>query len=556
MLTEIYCDKFMDEGVVRDPIRFHRGLNVVVGGDDASNSIGKTTFLLAIDFALGGKAYAKKSSSMIKKIGHHKIYFTHTFDGVDYRFCRPTADLKTVWRCNENRDIVGSLSADAFRDWLAAKYDLGELGSSFRDLQSPFFRAYGLKHDDVDRPLMSVSNDRVSLDLLRLLRLYGHYDEVAEIEERKENLDQDKKAFQNASSRKFIRGAESRDEYDNNVRMIGRLESQMKQILESCDKGTVSIDVEKESYLATLTEELVALKRSRASLERSLRAMERDLELVNFKTTKDFEKLSRFFPEIDIKPIEEIEAFHAENVKNLKEQHRAEAADMRARIVDLSAQIDRVESSIQEAGSISSLPRTAVEEYADLNSLVEQLTRANELYDRNKQFSIEAKEIRERREAIEMGYFGEIQARINSELETLNFQATGGEVTAPRIVIKDPDHYDFEVPFDDGTGSRNRGMFLFDVALLNQTPLQFAIHDSPGLKQVEDGHTIGMFEIYSKVSKQVFVAIDKASKYTESGEVPAVITGNTVLKLDRGHELFGEAWNRQQEKEIDDTEGD
>lgn len=63
-----------------------------------------------------------------------------------------------------------------------------------------------------------------------------------------------------------------------------------------------------------------------------------------------------------------------------------------------------------------------------------------------------------------------------------------------------------------------------------------------------------MFEIYSKLDKQVFVAIDKVNKYTESGEVPDVITLNTVLKLKRGHELFGTAWNRQQEKEVGDTD--
>ena len=62
-------------------------------------------------------------------------------------------------------------------------------------------------------------------------------------------------------------------------------------------------------------------------------------------------------------------------------------------------------------------------------------------------------------------------------------------------------------------------MFLFDVVMLNQTLTQFVIHDSLGIKQVEDGHTIGMFEIYNELEKQIFVAIDKVGKYTESEEV-------------------------------------
>lgn len=547
MLTEISCDKYRDNGVERGPIRLHAGLNVVVGGDDASNSIGKTTFLLAIDFALGGDSYASKKSSMKRRIGPHEVFFTHSFEGdQDYRFCRSTADYNTVWRCDDTGALVSSMTIGAFRDWLAAKYDLGELGSSFRNLQSPFLRVYGLKHEDVDRPLMANGNDSLSDDLHRLLHLYGCYKEVADIEERKEKLDDDKKAFQNARNRKFIRGAETRAEYEENERKIARLETQMKEILQSCERGAADFDLETENYIAELSEELVVLKRSRAALRRNLAAMERDLSMIDFRKTKDFERLLEFFPGFNIKHLEEIEAFHAENVKNLREQHREESADMRDRINNLDIQIDRIELAIKNAGAAPSLPRTTIQSYADINSYVEQLRHANELYDQNQQFKIDAAAIMQERETVEMGHYNVIQQRINDELKKLNDQATGGGISAPRIEIQNPDRYSYEVRDDDGTGSRNRGMFLFDVALLNQTPLKFVIHDSPGIKQVEDGHTIGMFEIYSQLDKQVFIAIDKADKFTESGQVPSVITENTVLKLDRGHELFGEAWNREQ----------
>ena len=62
-------------------------------------------------------------------------------------------------------------------------------------------------------------------------------------------------------------------------------------------------------------------------------------------------------------------------------------------------------------------------------------------------------------------------------------------------------------------------MSLFDVVMLNHIPIQFVIHDSPGIKQVEDGHTIGMFELCAQSEKQIFAAIDKIDKYTESGEI-------------------------------------
>ena len=51
MLVEVRCDEFKDDGIVRPPIRFHPGLNVVLGTARGTNSIGKSTFLMILDFA-------------------------------------------------------------------------------------------------------------------------------------------------------------------------------------------------------------------------------------------------------------------------------------------------------------------------------------------------------------------------------------------------------------------------------------------------------------------------------------------------------------------------
>ena len=59
MLVEIWCDKFMDNGKIRPKVKFRSGLNTILGDINASNSIGKTTFLLIVDFAFGGDDYIK-----------------------------------------------------------------------------------------------------------------------------------------------------------------------------------------------------------------------------------------------------------------------------------------------------------------------------------------------------------------------------------------------------------------------------------------------------------------------------------------------------------------
>ena len=60
MLVEVQCDKFIEKGKKREAIQFHPGLNVVLGDDNGSNSIGKSTFLMILDFVFGGSDYIKK----------------------------------------------------------------------------------------------------------------------------------------------------------------------------------------------------------------------------------------------------------------------------------------------------------------------------------------------------------------------------------------------------------------------------------------------------------------------------------------------------------------
>ena len=52
MLVEIKSDIFREK-----TIEFHRGLNIILGDEKASNSIGKSNLLLIIDFIFGGETY-------------------------------------------------------------------------------------------------------------------------------------------------------------------------------------------------------------------------------------------------------------------------------------------------------------------------------------------------------------------------------------------------------------------------------------------------------------------------------------------------------------------
>ena len=104
MLAEIYCDKFKSNDQIREPIKFHLGLNIIEGEDNGKNSIGKSTFLMCIDFAFGGNDYIDKLKTIKSNVGDHTIFFTFEFDGEKLYFARDTSTPKIVYKCDENRN--------------------------------------------------------------------------------------------------------------------------------------------------------------------------------------------------------------------------------------------------------------------------------------------------------------------------------------------------------------------------------------------------------------------------------------------------------------------
>ena len=90
----------MKNGEVREPVRFHTGLNAVLGDDNGSNSIGKSTFLMILDFVFGGTDYVKKCVDVQENVKEHTICFAFEFGGEGYYFSRNTVDYNKVTKCD------------------------------------------------------------------------------------------------------------------------------------------------------------------------------------------------------------------------------------------------------------------------------------------------------------------------------------------------------------------------------------------------------------------------------------------------------------------------
>ena len=152
MLKEVYCELFKSTAGPRGRIQFHQGLNTVLGGEAADNSIGKSTFLLILDYCFGGETYGK--ANVKNYVGDHTICFAFHFKDGDHYYSRTVSDSKHVNRCNSEYQPVGDpIDLKAFRQELFDGYEIALEDITFRDMVGRFFRISGKGNDEIENPL-------------------------------------------------------------------------------------------------------------------------------------------------------------------------------------------------------------------------------------------------------------------------------------------------------------------------------------------------------------------------------------------------------------------
>ena len=123
MLNSISCEKLVDS-----PLTFKKGLNVVVGANDAHNSIGKSSILMLIDFVFGGNDFPNKCDDVIRNVGNFKIGFEFEFEK-KYSFIRDTEQPDQIYYV-ESQEFI---ELKKFTEFLKTHYFSDEIEWNAKD---------------------------------------------------------------------------------------------------------------------------------------------------------------------------------------------------------------------------------------------------------------------------------------------------------------------------------------------------------------------------------------------------------------------------------------
>lgn len=545
MLKKIHCNKFKPEA---NTIILHKGLNVVIGDGEKSNSIGKSTFLMLIDFCFGGRDYTKVESETIAAIGHHTIDFVFEFDNKEYYFSRSTSDYLTVLEYQDEQHTLLKTRhhLDNFNEFLAEKYKIAILELTLRSVIGKFFRIYNRHTINEVRPLNSSLNDDDKQAIINFLKLYNCPIDINSLLDKQNEIKAKKSSLEGLNKYNLGFLTTNQNEYERNKTRIEEIKKELLDYEMENNLGVIDVKSVVYKEKRRLKQIYSNLKRQETKLLNSLNEINVGM-LNETYSLQTIEKLKEFFPDVKIDEFKKIEEFHTKVKRILNSQAKEENKSIQAQIDSLRIELKNVGAKLGNYDYIPNIKQEIVDKNVNLRQELDNLQRANKNYE---EYSLITEELSTIKEQISNATTQDIHAvstKINGKMAELQRKYGDSTKYPPQIQISNLSTYKFGVPKDTGTANRYKSVVTFDVSVLLQTVLPVIVHDSVFFDAQGDVNIHYMLSLYSLVNdKQIFIAYD--DKNSLSKEDRNYLESNIVLRLSKGSgALFGKEFNTKKE---------
>lgn len=538
MLVELYCDKF-----IKTKITFNKKLNIVLGDSNATNSIGKSTFLMILDFIFGGKAYLEHNKDVLENIGNHEFKFVFEFDNKKEYFKRKVElDKKNniVYMCNSNFDEISEVEISDYTKYLKRKYKLENINLTFRKIVSLYSRVWGKRNDSLMKPLHPVSNASTKDILDELISLFKKDLIISQLKEDLEKLDSIKKLI-SYKVKYSLNENLNKTEYKKKIKQLSSVEEKLDGLKENIFSSESKYTEEVGEKISLLLKERDEILKIKLGLNNEIIRLKNNIEKNSKLSSDEEKKIVEYFPNVNIERIKEVGNFQNKITKILN-------TEINKRIVELTNEIENLEQDTQNLNlklnkyleGFGETSKTMVEQISNCILEEKELKNYTETFEKNLETKQELD--KKNKEFIEekISKLNEIASNINKKIDELNNQINPSQLV-PELIILSENNYEFKIKNNTGTGKGFENLIIFDLAILTLTELPFLIHDSFIFKNIDIITTENILQTYKKYNKQTFIALDEKKRY--SSEIQNLIERYKVLELSKEKVLFRKAWN-------------
>lgn len=531
MLKEISCDKFIVNKLI-----FTNGLNTVLGDEYSTNSIGKSTLLMIIDFVLGGNSFTEKDSGTIKELGHLTFNFSYVFNKTEHYYQRSTETSETIYVCDREYNITNEINRNTYTNQLKNLYNL-RIESSFRAAINPYSRIWGKDNYNVDKPILNSIKEAEGVSIENLIKLFGLYSEIASTANEIKSREESKKILTGMVKKNIVPKVTKTD-YKKNELEIERIDKEVKDIQDNLLKFTLNIEELSNKEVIELKTQKQKLLDAQSSVQNKIRRLEINLASKSVKS-KYFNRLSQFFDNPNEEKINEIETFHNSISKILQRELEATKEVLAKENEEFKQQISLIDLKIDQLLKTVQSPKFIVEKIYDLTIQANKLKESNRFYQQKESVIEDVKVLNLNLDETINKILTDIEFQINSELIRINKEIHSENKKIPKIYLQRK-KYSFDHSSNTGTGKSFADLIEFDLAILKLTDLPLIIHDSVLFKNIEDKAIDKIIEQYHLFEKQIFIALDGINKFSDNSQ--SSLTNKCVLQLSESHKLFNRDW--------------
>lgn len=560
MLYEIECDKFAEkingQLVPRGRIQLREGLNTVLGDKAAQNSIGKSTFLLVVDFCFGGDDYINPKICKAKeKLHSHTINFAFKFGNrIDY-FCRSTKTPSEVGICDSNYKIQRTQTLKEFKNYLLEAYGITTPGVSFREMVGRFLRIYG-RENYAERYPLKYGDVKPEASIETLEKMFNVFAFIEEYKTVYDDKSKRTKVRDDATKLgEMTNVAKTKKEYNANEKEIERLRAELQKLMDREDAELSQEETDNLDKASEIRGQLTVLKRRRSRLVSQLNAVKANMSGGLVPVEEDLSELSEFFPDVDVQKLSQIEHFHDKMQRILSQEMGDEIAQLQILIDAVSAEMTRLQEAQRKLGVPVTVSKKFMDRVVEVQRQIDILTAKNKAYDKTAKLKMEKKDAKNQLEDVRETQLQVVETSINQEMTRLNDYIYDGERYAPTIKFGNSRSgkptYEFWTEDDTGAGTNFKGLIIFDLALLRLTELPVIAHDSNIFKNIADLPIDKIMELYNQSKKQIFIAFDKEDAFYDVTR--DIVHSTKIIELhENGGELFGWSWAKKvaREKQI------
>lgn len=529
--------------VLRDgPLRFGEGLNVVIGDKKATNSIGKSTVLMLVDFAFGGSAFLEYKKDAIQVLGHHIYEFCFVFSSEKHHFKRNTATPDFVHLCDSNYSSQKEVGIDEYLAWLKEHYVPDKQGLTFRAFVGTFSRIWPKDNIKiVEKPLHAVASQGAGEAVNVLIKIFERFGEIETAQNALKKKEDEKKSLKKAFDYSIVDKVGKR-QFAKNESDLDKISLEVAAIKGDLSKYALNIREIVDENLFGLKQNKDMLLDERLRVDEKLVRISRNLSLNKHIKSEQLDSLIDFFPNVNVDRIAKIEEFHSEVAAFLKKELVESEMSLKARRQQIDIAIQEIDAQITSQLSNYENPTVLVDRVYGLSQQWSKLKKENSVYLMQTRIEEEYVQSKDSLTSIKFGLVKDLEKSINEEIVQIVSRVYGDNSRSPTLTLSE-NSYKYEVFEDTGTGKAFAGLVIFDLGIFSLTDLPILIHDSPLYKNVENQAVANFIKEYASYKKQSFIALDEIDKY--GLETATTLRSNCVVELSDAKVLYIEDWRHK-----------